>query len=88
MASNALGDGTGSNRPTERRHSTRPEALHTELLRNGRRGVATSGEMALQGPFGHSATQGMPQRLVRLIGYCAPARSAAAQPLSTERESA
>lgn len=87
MASNAH-EGTGSDRPLERRYSTRPEALHVEPLGHRRKGIATSGEMALQGLFGHPATQCMPQRLVRLVGYCAPARRAAAQPISTDREPA
>lgn len=87
MASNALGDGTGSDRSTERRHSPRPDTLNADALRS-RRGASTLGEMALQGPFGHAATQGMPQRLVRLVGYCAPARPAATQHMSIERESA
>ncbi|PZA12544.1 hypothetical protein DNX69_09205 [Rhodopseudomonas palustris] len=113
MAGNPLGDGTGIDRPLERRYSTRPEVLHTDplytdplhtgplhieplhteplshdALRKGRRGIATSGEMALQVPFGHSATQCIPQRLVRLVGYCAPARAAKPQQISPERESA
>ena len=103
MASNPLGDSTGSDRSLEQRQSIRSELMHTETLRTGtlqteppqtaalrnaRRGIATSGEMALQGPFGHSATQCMPQRLVRLVGYCAPARPAKIPQVSIERETA
>lgn len=34
------------------------------------------GEMALQGPFGHQATQSVQQKLVRLVGHCDPVRTA------------
>lgn len=88
MASIQLGDGTGSDRSVERRPSPRPDARHAEPLRNGHRSAATSGEMALQGPFGHAATQCIPQRLVRLVGYRAPSRTATPQQMSTERETA
>ncbi|WP_235677255.1 hypothetical protein [Rhodopseudomonas palustris] len=83
MAGNALGDGGSSDRTAERRLSPRTDPHHER-----RRGVATSGEMALQGPFGHPATQCMPQRLVRLVGYRAPAHGTTLEPIANDRETA
>lgn len=42
------------------------------VLGNLRRSADLPGEMALQNAFGHHATQSVPQKLVRLVGYRDP----------------
>ncbi|WP_040771851.1 hypothetical protein [Rhodopseudomonas sp. B29] len=44
------------------------------VIGNLRRSADLPGEMALQNMFGHHATQSVPQKLVRLVGYRDPAQ--------------